>query len=168
MMITGEYKVKKQKNGNVHNYTYYHCTKKNKMVKCEEPCIRQEELNRQLSSLIQKVSLRQDWAEQLREMLEKEKSESAQSSTAFVQESQNRIRAIQTKLQRLLDGYLAQDIEREIYRVEKAKLLSEKKSLEEQMARIEQKRTGWLEPMAGWVKEGKLLPQKPPKKNPFS
>ena len=30
MMITGEYKVKKQKNGNVHNYTYYHCTKKRK------------------------------------------------------------------------------------------------------------------------------------------
>ena len=40
MSITGEYKVKKQKNGNVHNYTYYHCTKKNKNIKCPEPCIR--------------------------------------------------------------------------------------------------------------------------------
>src|SRR3989339_1736738 len=29
MMITGEYKVKKQKNGNVHEYIYYHCSKKN-------------------------------------------------------------------------------------------------------------------------------------------
>jgi len=28
MMITGEYKVKKQKNGNVHEYIYYHCSKK--------------------------------------------------------------------------------------------------------------------------------------------
>src|SRR3990167_6817583 len=159
MMITGEYKVKKQQNGNVHEYVYYHCTKKNKSVKCAEPCIRQEELDRQLSSLIQKFSLRQDWAEQLREMLEKEKSESAQSSTAFVQESQERIRVIQTKLQRLLDGYLEQDIEREVYRVEKAKLLSEKKSLEEQMTRIEQKRTGWLEPMAEWIKEAGNLPK---------
>ncbi|PIX61886.1 hypothetical protein COZ45_04210, partial [Candidatus Uhrbacteria bacterium CG_4_10_14_3_um_filter_41_21] len=92
----------KQKNGNQHEYIYYHCTKKRKDMKCPEPCIRQEELDRQLSSLIQKFSLRQDWAEQLREMLEKEKSESAQSSIAFVQESQERIRAIQTKLQRLL------------------------------------------------------------------
>ena len=107
----------------------------------------------------QKFSLRQDWAEQLREMLEKEKSESAQSSIAFVQESQERIRAIQTKLQRLLDGYLEQDIEREIYHIEKAKLLSEKKSLEEQMARIEQKRTGWLEPMTEWIKEAEDLPK---------
>ena len=158
-MITGEYKVKKQKNGNVHEYIYYHCTKKNKMVKCPEPCIRQEELDRQLSSLIQKFSLRQDWAEELRTMLEKEKTESAQSSIAFVQDSQKRIRAIQIKLQRLLDGYLDQDIEREIYREEKAKLMSEKKSLEEQSARIEQKRTGWLEPMAEWIKEAENLPE---------
>ena len=103
--------------------------------------------------------MRQDWAEAMRGMLEKEKLESAQSSTAFVQEAGERIRAIQTKLQRLLDGYLEQDIEREIYRVEKAKLLSEKKSLEEQMARIEQKRTGWLEPMAEWIKEAENLPK---------
>ena len=54
---------------------------------------------------------------------------------------------------------MEQDIEREIYRLEKAKLLSEKKSLEEQMARIEQKRTGWLEPMAEWIKEAGNLPK---------
>jgi len=158
MMITGEYKVKKQKNGNIHEYVYYHCTKKSKL-KCPEPCIRQEELDRQLSSLIQKVSLPADWAEKLNARLEKDKAKSAQSVSAFVQTSQERIRAIQTKLQRLLDGYLEQDIEREIYRLEKAKLLSEKKSLEEQSARIEQKRTGWLEPMAEWIKEAENLPE---------
>ena len=80
---------------------------------------------------------------------------------------ETRIRAIQTKLQRLLDGYLEQDIEREIYRVEKAKLLSEKKSLDEQMARIEQKRTGWLEPMTEWIKEAENLPQNRTGEQPF-
>src|SRR3989338_4973703 len=53
MMITAENKTKRQKNGNVHEYIYYHCTKKNKSVKCKEPCIRQEELSNQLSSIIQ-------------------------------------------------------------------------------------------------------------------
>ena len=101
-------------------------------------------------------------------MLEQEKTEAAQSSTAFVQEAQERIRAIQTKLQRLLDGYLEQDIEREIYREQKAKLLSEKKSLEEQMARIEQKRTGWLEPMAEWIKEAENLPKIAQESNLFA
>jgi DNA invertase Pin-like site-specific DNA recombinase len=152
MSITGEYRVKKQKNGNTHDYIYYHCTKKNKSIKCPEPCIRQEELDKQISSLLQKFSLRADWAEKLLEMTETEKEKSAQSVSAFVLESQNQIRAINEKLQRLLDGYLEQDIERETYREEKAKLLSEKKSLEEKMARIEQKQNDWLEPMKEWIK----------------
>ena len=159
MGITGEYKVKKQKNGNEHYYTYYHCTRKNKSVKCKEPCIRQESLDQQISSLLQKFSLREDWAEDLLKMLEKDKSETVQSSTAFVQENKNRILDIQTKLQRLLDGYLEQDIDREVYREEKAKLLSEKKSLEEKITNLEQKRTGWIEPMSEWIKEARNLPK---------
>jgi len=152
MSVTGEYRVKKQKNGNVHDYIYYHCTKKNKSIKCPEPCIRQEELDKQISSLLQKFSLRADWAEKLLEMTEKDREVSAQSVSAFVQENQNKIRAIQTKLQRLLDGYLEQDIERETYREQKAILLSEKKSLDEKMARIEQKQNDWLEPFQNWIK----------------
>ena len=85
-------------------------------------------------------------------MAEKDKEKSAQSVSAFVFESQNKIRAINQKLQRLLDGYLEQDIEREIYREQKTKLLMEKKSLDEKMARIEQKQNDWLEPMKEWIK----------------
>ena len=159
MGITGEYKVKRQKNGNEHYYTYYHCTRKNKLVKCQEPCIRQESLDQQISSLLQKFSLREDWAENLLKMLETDKTETAQSSAAFVQESKNKVEDIQIKLQRLLDGYLEQDIDREIYRDEKAKLLLEKKSLEEKITNLEQKRTGWVEPMMEWIKEARNLPK---------
>ena len=146
MMITAE----KQK-----GHTYYRCTKKK--MKCAQPYVREEELDRQLSSLIQKVSLRPDWAEKLLAMAEKDKAVSAQSVSAFVQESQNKIRAIQTKLQRLLDGYLEQDIERETYREQKAILLSEKKSLDEKMARIEQKQNDWLEHFHNWIKVASTL-----------
>ncbi len=141
MMITAE----KQK-----GHIYYRCTKKK--IKCSQPYTREEELDRQLSSLIQKVSLRQDWAEKLLKMAGADKEKSAQSVSAFVLESQNTIRAINNKLQRLLEGYLEQDIERETYREEKAKLLGEKKSLEEKMARIEQKQNDWLEPFQNWIK----------------
>ena len=151
MMITGEYRVKKQKNGNPHDYIYYHCTKKNKSIKCPEPCIRQESLDAQISSLLQKVSLRSDWAEKLLEMLKIDKIKSAQSVSAFVQNAEARIKVITEKLQRLLDGYLEQDIDREIYRIEKSKLLSEKKSLEEQNIKLEQKQNDWLEPMENWI-----------------
>jgi hypothetical protein len=50
--------------------------------------------------------LRADWAEKLLEMTGSEKDKSTQSVSVFVLESQNTIRAINEKLQRLLDGYL--------------------------------------------------------------
>ena len=146
MMITGEYKVKKQKNGNVHEYVYYHCTKKNKSVKCEEPCIRQEELNRQLSSLIQKVSLPKDWAVELNRLALQDHGKSAQSLTACVKEKQEKISSLSQKLERLLNGYLDQVIDREDYRLQKGKLLSEKKSLEEEIYNLSHKQNDWLEP----------------------
>jgi DNA invertase Pin-like site-specific DNA recombinase len=127
MMVTGEYRVKTQKNGVKHYYTYYHCSKKSKIMKCPEPCIRQEVLDAQISTLLQKVSLPLDWADYLNMRLEKDKTESDQSVSVFVEKNQKRILDITVKLQRLLDGFLDQDIEKEIYRSEKAKLLSEKK-----------------------------------------
>ncbi len=138
-------------------HTYYRCTKKN--IVCKQPYIREEELDRQLSSLLQKFSLRPDWVAGLRKKLSKDEKEAAQSSTAFVQDTREKIKVISVKLQRLLDGYLEQDIEREIYREQKAVLLSEKKSLEEQSTKLEQKRTGWLEPMKEWIKEAENLPK---------
>ena len=151
MMITGEYKVKKQKNGNVHEYVYYHCTKKNKIVKCEEPCIRQEELNRQLSSLIQKVSLPKDWAVELNRLALQDHGKSAQSLTACVKEKQEKISSISIRLERLLNGYLDQDIEKEIYRAEKGKLLLQKKSIEEEIYNLSHKQNDWLEPFQNWL-----------------
>jgi len=159
MGITGEYKVKRQKNGNTHDYVYYHCTKKNKAIKCDEPCIRQESLDEQISFLLQKISLSEDWTKQLTAMLDKDKNENAQSSAVFVQKTKNTIETIKIKLQRLLDGYLEQDIERETYLERKAKFMGEKKSLEEKMIRLEQKRTGWIEPMRKWIKEAENLPK---------
>lgn len=90
-------------------------------------------------------------------MAETNKEKSAQSVSTFVLKSQNQIRAINQKLQRLLDGYLEQDIEREIYREQKTKLLLEKKSLDEKMARIEQKQNDWLEPFQNWIKVASTL-----------
>ncbi len=88
MMITGEYKVKRQKNGNIHHYTYYRCSKKSKTTKCQEPCIRQEELDKQISKMLQKVSLNKEWAEKLNEMIETDQQKSDQSVASFIQESE--------------------------------------------------------------------------------
>jgi len=54
---------------------------------------------------------------------------------------------------------LEQDVEREVYLKKKAELMSEKKSLEEKTITLEQKRTGWVEPMRKWIKQAETLPK---------
>ena len=86
-------------------------------------------------------------------MLEKDSKQAAQSCAAFIQEARTKVQSLQSKLQRLLDSYLDQDIEQETYRNKKTELMSSKKSLEEQIIRLEQKQTGWIEPMKSWITE---------------
>ena len=157
MMITGEHKYKYQKNGNVHEYTYYRCTKKRKDMKCTESAIREEEMDRQLSSLIKKVTLPKDWADELTRLADEDFKNSAQSLTADMKERESEMQKIEIKLGRLLDGYLEQDIEKEIYRKEKAKLLSKKKSLQGEMHSLSHRQNDWLEPFSKWVQTAQTM-----------
>ena len=141
MGITAEIKVKRQKNGNVHEYTYYRCTRKSKTTKCAAPFVRQENLDQQLSSLLQTVSLRSDWAEKMTNRLNTEEAETAQSVTACVGETKQQITVISDKLQRLLDGYLEQDIDRNAYVENKVKLMSTKKTLEQNISSLTQQQS---------------------------
>ncbi|MFH1889552.1 MAG: recombinase family protein [Nanoarchaeota archaeon] len=144
MMITAE--IQK-------GHVYYRCTKKSKTKTCFQPYTREEDLNEQLSLMIKKVSLRQNWAKQMLGMLEEEKEDNAQSCFAFVQENQEKIKELRQKLQFLLDSYLDQVIEREIYLEKKAVIMGETKTLEEQNIRFEQKQNSWLEPFRDWINE---------------
>jgi len=54
--ITTDEKIKKQKNGVTHHYIYYGCTRGRDLY-CKGGYIREEELIRQLSNLIDKISV---------------------------------------------------------------------------------------------------------------
>src|SRR3989338_944719 len=157
MGITAERKTKYQKNGNIHHYTYYRCSRKNKAVKCSEPPIREELLDTQLTALLEPYKMPPDWATELSKMSDKDEKEAVQSASGIIQEYKTEIQAISQKLQRLLDAYLDQDIEREAYRLEKANLLSHKKSLEEKTAQVAKGVSLWVEPLRDWLKDAQML-----------
>ena len=98
-----------------------------------------------------------DWAEKLLGMAEKNRKQSAQSTAAFIQDLRSNIEGIDCRLQRLQDIYLDQDIDQASYREQKNKLVLEKKSLEEQITRLVQKRDAWFEPMVNWIKDAEKL-----------
>ncbi len=150
MMITGEYRQKRLASRTIY-YTYYHCTKKHKTIKCNEPHIREEKLDEQISAHLLDYRLPEEWAVDLRARLEQDRKVVAATNKTLQAETEQTIQDIQIKVERLLDGYLAQDIEREVYVKKKADLLGLKKSLEEKHTKLEHDTNAWLEPMENWL-----------------
>ena len=126
-------------------------------MKCKEMSLRSEEVDKQLSSLIQKVSLPKDWAEELNRLALQDHKNSAPSLTACVEEKKKKISSLSEKLERLLTGYLDQVIDQPDYCLQKAKLLSEKKSLEEEIFNFSHKQNDWLAPFQNWLKDAQSL-----------
>ena len=153
--ITAEEKTKHQKNGNVHRYVYYRCTKKRGA--CSSDYVRQEELDSQLSELLSKFVLPKEWADELDRMADEDAANAAQTTAASVQEMRAKIAELDGKIARLTDLFVEQDIERDEYLSRKRELMSTKKSAQENILRLERNAAMWLEPMRAWIKDASLL-----------
>ncbi len=134
-------------------HNYYHCTKRK--IKCSQKYVREEYLAEQINGYIQKVSLPDDWAENIISELKKEKSETVKSSNFFAQKIESEIKTIDEKLERLMAGYLENAILLEEYQRNKNKLVEEKQVLKDKLTGFEQKRDNWFEPAIMFVNEAK-------------
>jgi site-specific DNA recombinase len=157
MGITAEVKEKHQKNGNIHHYTYYRCTRKNKAVKCKEAPMRSEVLNSQLSSLLGEYAMPQEWTSPLSAMLDIEAANASKTATEAVQGLRGKVADISRKLERLTDVYVAEDIERENYLSRRRALISERRTIEEQIVRLERAPAVWVEPVRNWIQDASRL-----------
>src|SRR3989339_1979430 len=90
MGITAEVKEKHQLNGNVHHYTYYRCTRKNKAVKCKEAPMRSELLDAQLSALLGEYAMPQEWVSPLSAMLDMEAANASKTAAEAVQKKRDK------------------------------------------------------------------------------
>ena len=156
MSITAEEKLKRQKNGNTHQYVYYRCTKKG-ASRCAQPYVREEALDFQLSELLARFVLPPEWAAELNRMADKDAQEANQNVAASVQEMRAKIAELDGKIARLVDLFVEQDIERGEYLSRKRELMSQKRSLQEQSLLLERDATHWLEPMREWINEAQAL-----------
>jgi site-specific DNA recombinase len=139
-------------------HTYYRCTKKSKTHIClQKQYVREEELDRQLSTLLAPFSLRGDWVDEMLEMAEKEKENADQSSAALVQQAQIDMANVKTGLNRLVSIYVSQDIDRDTFLAQKETLLAKKKLLQESIKKNENGETPWIEPFTGWIKTLKTV-----------
>jgi len=153
--ITYEVITKHQKNGNIHHYIYYRCTKKRGF--CAQPYIREEELNVMLSRLIADFRMPDVWASEMLASAEKDALKAKRVATEAVCQLRDKINVLSSSIERLTDLYIGQDIDRETYLERKGSLMSERRTMEEQIVGLEHNAARWLQPLKDWIKDALML-----------
>ena len=99
----------------------------------------------------------EEWAKELLSMTDKDGQEAQSVAAASVQALRARTADIDGKIARITDLYVLQDIDRDAYLERKRSLMSERKSVEEQIALLERNASAWLEPMRKWIQDAQML-----------
>jgi DNA invertase Pin-like site-specific DNA recombinase len=147
--ITAEQHVKKYKNGTGQTFIYYRCTKK--LKPCNQKYLSESETQNQLREIVRDCGLHENWEQYFEKWITEAEEKDKLSAELETKQVENEIQETEVKLNRLLDGYLDQVIEPEIYKQKKNELFDEKLKLEEKKLQISKNGTVWLEPMGEFV-----------------
>ena len=137
--------------GNGGTYVYYRCTKR--LGSCSQGYVQNDRLLEQLKSLISKVAISEDWQEKMFAQIEIWEKDKNQSSLAFAQNIESRIKTTETKLDRLVNEFLDGTIEKQVYLAKKDELIKQKLALTQKKADFGQKGNNWIEPLKQWVRD---------------
>ncbi|HTR18736.1 MAG TPA: recombinase family protein [Candidatus Paceibacterota bacterium] len=127
--ITAELKFKRPKNGKVHRYVYYHCTKRIK-PDCSQGSIEETKLKEQIVAEIDRLEIPPEFHSFAMKWFREQNAKEAQQRNALVQTQQKAYKTCLAKLDGLTDMRAAGEIGPEEYAEKKAKLLAEKKQLD--------------------------------------
>ncbi len=147
--ITTETHTKKYKNGNKQTFIYYRCTKKIKP--CSQKYISQEDLELQVRKIVSDVSIPESWAHDWYKWMDRDEVEEQKFIEENIISLKNELETLDKKLNLLLDSFLDQVIDGETYKSKKNEVFEQKLKIQEDLERIRQNGSSWLEPMREWV-----------------
>jgi len=130
-------------------YIYYRCTKK--LKPCNQQYLNEPSLEEQLRNVIRDCGLHENWESYFEKWIVEAEEKDRQESETETKKLDSHVRETEIKLNRLLDGYLDQVIEPEIYKQKKNELFEEKLKLEEKKSQIEKNGNCWLEPVREFI-----------------
>ena len=103
-MITAEEKIKRQKNGNVHIYIYYHCTKQ-KDENCTEKMVKLEDLNVQIDTLVKNLTISDKFKGWAIKYLHEIRQNEVKSNQDILENKQKSLARVNGQLQNILLKY---------------------------------------------------------------
>ncbi len=130
--ITAEEKCKLTKSG-LHYYVYYHCTKRRPDIKCSQPTIRQEELERQIRDELSKISIDESFKDLAIKYFREVYQEEAQDRKSIRRSLEKKHKEIQQQIHGLTEMRLKKLLDDEEYLEHKNKLLLERERLKEKL-----------------------------------
>ena len=147
--ITAEAHPRKYKNGNSPTFTYYRCTKKHGV--CSQKYISESNLAIQITDCIKKIVVPENWKPIWLKLLEEDKQKElikAEENMALIK---NETKSIDLKLNKLLDTYLDGVVDEQNYKQKKNELFNQKLKLEEEIIKIKESGSTWLEPLEHFI-----------------
>ncbi len=151
MSITASKIIKKQKNGNRHEYIYYHCSHKSKVVKCHNSPVRSEFIETQAVELLKSFVPQGNIVSALDKMITDDENGETDKNFSVVATLREQIQTLVVKQKILLETYLDQDIDRQTFVAKKSEIMGEKKTLDEQLANLQRNENCWVKPMRNWL-----------------
>ncbi len=141
--ITAEDKTKHQKNGNIHHYTYYRCTKRIK--KCSQRPVRMEELEGQVANVLGKIEIPSSFHQWAIKQLKAEQANETEDQKEIVAARRKAWDTCKRKLDALFDLRLSGEVSPEEFSRHKEKLLQEKHKYEELINDSNKRVETWLD-----------------------
>lgn len=132
-MITAEEKTKHQKNGNIHHYTYYHCSKRKEVV-CDEKCLRDTELVGQIAAIAESVALPREFHTWAMKWFKEESAGEIVDQAKLNTRHQNEYDACIAKIDALIDMRAAKEIDEEDFARRRSALNKDKVRLQSLLA----------------------------------
>ncbi|MEY4747250.1 MAG: hypothetical protein RLZZ416_299 [Candidatus Parcubacteria bacterium] len=135
--------------GNGGIYTYYRCTKKRGA--CAEKYLREDVLETQVKSFLQKVSLSSQDTQKVLAALEQDEQQAKEEARTEAKTLKAELSTMDNQLEKLLNLFLADALSTHEYATKKNTLISQKVRMEEKISDIETMGVSWLEPAREFV-----------------
>ena len=130
-------------------YRYYRCTKWR--GRCSQKYLREDLLADQLKERIAKVAVDPEWANRISKYLDTMEKEEAQAGQGFALNLDNQIRDTQEKLDKLVNAFLDNTIDKNTYLAKKEELMTLKTTLAEKKTGLGRKGKYRNEPFREWL-----------------
>jgi site-specific DNA recombinase len=149
--VTAERKIKRQKNGVVRFYTYYHCTKR-KDPGCSQGSIEEKVLERQIAKILGTFSVPEEFYEWAMEVLRENNKIEARSTEHILRNKRKRYDEVLKTITGIIDMRAKGEIDQEEFTDRRRELVSEKLRLKILLDNADERVNEWLDIAESYLK----------------